>query len=237
MRRYLPFFAVALIALLLAVTLLALSGCGDKEPERRAAFITFLSGNLLGKKGVSIPELTREQGKAFGDYTEHYALLTGFQQGMRDLAKGADHLLRETGQTDFAAFAEKRSELEKAVRETRDLGKRTLELREKTDKAKARLSSPADLAPVYDAAYTKIVSRPARLFAAMSMASHEALAASLALLDFARTHSRDMKIEDGQFVIYNAAIEPEFRSLEAVEREKAQEQEKAYTAFAEAMTE
>ncbi|MDL2209431.1 DUF3053 domain-containing protein [Desulfovibrio sp. OttesenSCG-928-O18] len=236
-RSYRSFLGAVAAALLLAVTLFVLTGCGDNEPEQRKAFIAFLNENVLGKKGVSIPELTREQEKKLGVYTEHYALLTGFQRAMRDNARDADLLSQGTGPADLAAFAEKRSSLGKAVREARNLGKKTLELRKKTDKAKSRLTSHAELTPVYDAAYTKIVARPARLFAAMATASHESLAASLALLDFARSHSRDMKIENGQYVIYNTAVEPDFRALEAIEREKAREQEKAYAAFAKAMTE
>src|SRR5437870_3032688 len=60
----------------------ALAGCGDKEATQRAAFITFLQTRVLDRPGVRVPQPTEEQKKTFGEYAQHYAVITEFNEGM-----------------------------------------------------------------------------------------------------------------------------------------------------------
>lgn len=226
----------ALRACLVLAAFLLVFGCGDKEPEQRRAFASFLEETILSRPGVAVADLSREQKKAFGDYADHYVLLTGFQRAMSEYAKDAEHLLREPDDAVPAVSARRIAHLEKAAREALALHEKTIKLRAKTDKTKEKLPRPEGLAPVFDAAYAKVVARPADTFAAVARASHESLAASIALLDFIATHNHDVAVENGAYAIYNRAVEPEFMALRAVAREKARALETTHADFVRVMT-
>lgn len=219
-----------------ALILFALSGCGDNEPEERQAFSTFLNEKILHSKGVAIPRLSRDEAKPFGDYAKHYALLVDFQQSLSEKAGKARHILKTADTAELATYANNVAALEKSAREARSLNKVALRLLEKTDSAKKALALPEDLATAYNAAYEKIVTRPAESFAALALAAAESFDASIDILEFVDDRNRDITIEHGEYVIYNTAIEPEFRIKEAVEKEKAAALEKAYAALVQTMT-
>lgn len=55
-----------------------LAGCGDDEAAQRTAFIAFLQTRILDTPGLHVPRPTPEETKNWGDYAQHYAVITGF---------------------------------------------------------------------------------------------------------------------------------------------------------------
>ena len=227
----LPRFAVA--ALLLALSLSAFTGCSKKnEPEERRAFMTFLTENIVSRKGVSLPEISRKEEKSFGKYAEHYALLTSFQQDLaREAGKNAGELLALTTFEDLEAVSKAESSLRKAAKEADTLRKIVEGLQAKADKEKAKLPLPEDLAPVYNAAYDKLVSQPAAASANMFSSVRATFAAILDLLDFIDSHSRDMEISGKNINLKNIGLKDELDAKMAAVREKALELGEAYAAM------
>ncbi|SBW05597.1 putative Lipoprotein [uncultured delta proteobacterium] len=217
-------------ALLLALFLPAFAGCSkENEPEERRAFITFLTENITARKGVTLPEISRKEEKSFGKYAGHYALLASFQKDLaRETGKNAGELLALTAFEDLEAVSKAGSSLKKAAKEADTLRKIVEDLRAKADKEKAKLPLPGDLAPVYNAAYDKVVSQPAAASANMFSSVREAFAAILDLLDFIDTHSRDMEIQGRNINLKNIGLKDELDAKMAAVREKALELGEAY---------
>ena len=226
----------AALCLLLAFSLLALGGCSDNEPENRRAFIAFLNEKVLPQKGVSLPELAGKQKKALGTYEKHYELLTDFQKNLaKEAGKNATELLALTEFENLEALAKGERSLKNAAKEADKLQKFVLSLKEKADKNKAGLSLPEDLAPVYNAAYDKVVALPADASARAFDAVHSVFAAILDLLDFINAHSRDMEIDGKNINLKNIALREDLNVKMAAVREKAQELQTAYAAMMRAM--
>jgi len=53
-------FNSSIIAILLSL-IIAISGCGDKEPAQRKAFIEFIQTRLLVTQTLAVPQLSEEQ--------------------------------------------------------------------------------------------------------------------------------------------------------------------------------
>jgi hypothetical protein len=143
--------------------LLALAGCGDNEATQRKAFIEFLQTRIIAKAGLHVPKLTQDETTAFGDYARHYAVIADFNAALdrsastplnRALEAGAPRSLGEAvaRRQEVAAvgsgLAAIRAELDRQLAVA--------------DAARAQLTQPDDLKPVFDAAYVRDVTQPAK---------------------------------------------------------------------------
>ncbi len=156
-----PGFATVM-AIALSITLLA---CGDKEPEQRQAFITFLQTRVIDRPGIRIPRLTPEEESAFGPYKDHFAVIADFNRGMNDeVAKPVRDILDKGMPHTIEGLLERREDL-KILREAMArLAAALTTHTAKADAARKALSQPEDLAKVYDAAYAKTVTELAAAF-------------------------------------------------------------------------
>ena len=228
-KKQLAILTAVVACLLLAVSLVSLKSCSDNEPANRQAFIAFLNEKILPLKGVGLPELAAAEKKAFGVYEGHYKLLTDFQKTLANEAgKNATELLALTGFENLEALAKEERSLKNASREAEKLRALVLSLKEKADKDKAKLSLPEDLAPVYTAAYDKVVTLPADAAAKTFASVHSVFAAILDLLDFIGSHSRDMEIDGRNINLKNVALKDDLSAKMAAVREKAEELQSAY---------
>jgi hypothetical protein len=144
---------------------LATAGCFDNEPQQRRAFITFLQTRIIDKPGLHIPIMSDKDIADFGPYADHYRIMNGFHHKLddsisKDLARGMqigtprsledlrDHRdilpVLKTGMTNMKA------NLDKAEGEA--------------DAARKALKQPTDLKAVYDIAYGRLVTAPAKVF-------------------------------------------------------------------------
>lgn len=235
MRNFFPpirnGFGLFVLALLLFVPL----GCADKEPEERQAFLTLLD-EVREHKGVALPERDREARRRLGEYAEAYDLLENFQKTLsREAEENGKDLVALAETADLAGLAKAEKKLRRAAREAGELREIILALQKKTDAGKAALSLPADVAPVYDAVYAKIVTQPAAASAAVFAAIGAMFTSSVELLDFIGSRSRDMEIDGKNVNLKNIGLQEPLEARMADVREKAQALREAYAAMARAM--
>lgn len=225
------------LVVILALSIFALTGCPmDDEPEERRAFISFLNTTIAPRKGASLPELTGREERALGEYAGHYALLLSFQDTLsKEVGKHAGELLALAAFDDLEGLSKAANSLKKAAGEAETLQKIVADLRAETDEKKAELSLPEDLAPLYNALYEKVVSRPSAASETMFSSVHASFTAILDLLDFIDTHSRDMEIRGRNINLKNIGLKDSLDAKMAAVRETSLELGKAHREMIRAM--
>jgi hypothetical protein len=205
-RRLLSLTGLALLVLLTA-------GCND-EPAQRKAFIEFLQTRIIDKPGLHVPHLTPEQEKSFGDYAKQYAIITDFNDGLdKSVAKpmteainrGAVRSLDEvvTRRADFVAARDGIAQLRGAI--DKQLAA--------ADAAHAALKQPDDLKAVFDKAYERDVTIPAKAFADIFPDLSQALAAIVDLGDFITQHKDKIAINGPLIETSDPALRPQLTAL------------------------
>jgi hypothetical protein len=186
-RRLLSLTGLVLLVLLTA-------GCDD-EPTQRKAFIGFLQTRILDKPGLHVPHPTPEEQRSFGPYAKDYAIITDFNDGLdKSVAKpmteainrGAVRSLDDivSRHADFVAAQDGMGQLREAL--DRQLAA--------ADAAHAALKQPDDLKVVFDKAYDRDVTIPAKAFAAIFPDLSQALGAIVELGDFITQHKDKVTI-------------------------------------------
>ena len=149
----------------IVILALATASCFDNEPQQRKAFIAVLQTRIIDKPGLHIPILSELEIADLGSYADQYRIMSGFHheldaalsqslarameigspRSLEDLANHAAIVPVVTG-----GMARMKSELDKAEGAA--------------DAAHKALQQPADLKPVYDIAYRRMVTEPARIY-------------------------------------------------------------------------
>ena len=150
--------------LALAILASGLTGCGN-EPQQRQAFIEFLQRRIVNRPGLHIPIMSETDVKSFGPYADQYRIMSSFHHQVdatveQDLARA----MQIGTPTSLDQLANKRA-LFPLVRQSMAKFKTETEAAlAKADAAHAALKQPPDLKAVYDAAYDKMVTKPAAVF-------------------------------------------------------------------------
>jgi hypothetical protein len=202
-------FALAGIVLLT----LFVAGCNN-EPAERKAFIEFLQTRIIDKPGLHVPHLTPDEAKSFGDYAKQYAIITDFNDGLDNsvakpmaeaLNRGAVHSIDDviTRHADFVAardgFTQLRGALDKELATA--------------DAAHAALKQPDDLKPVFDKAYERDVTIPAKAFADIFPDLSQALTAIVDLGSFLEQHKDKVTINGPMLQTSDPALQPQLAAL------------------------
>jgi hypothetical protein len=203
--------SIALAVMVLLATLV--TGCND-EPAERKSFIGFLQTRIIDKPGIHVPHLTPPEAKSFGDYAKQYAIITEFNDGMdgavaKPLAEAIDRgAIRSlddvvTRHADFIAARDGIVKLRAAI--DRQLAA--------ADAAHAALKQPDDLKPVFDKAYERDVTIPAKAFADIFPDLSEALTAIVDLGDFIGQHKDAVTINGSHLETTDATLRPQLSAL------------------------
>jgi hypothetical protein len=196
-----------------ALLALFVAGCND-EPAQRKAFIGFLQTRILDKPGLHVPHLTQDEAKSFGPYARHYAIITDFNDGLdrsvavpmqEAISRGAIHSIDEvvTRHADFIAARDGIAQLRAAI----DKQLAT------ADAAHAALQQPDDLKPVFDKAYERDVTIPAKAFADIFPDLSQALTAIVDLGDFLEQHKDTVSINGTALQTTDRALQPRLQAL------------------------
>ena len=181
---------------------------------QRKAFIEFLQSRIVAKPEIHLPKLTADETAAFGDYAKHYAVIADFNTGLdREVSKPLHQAV--------AAGAPR--SLEDAVGRRKDIATilggmaaisaaldRQLAI---ADAAHAALKQPEDLKPVYDAAYDRDVTQPAKAFAEIFPDAAGAMKDFLEFADFVEQHHGAIRIQGSQIQVTDAALQPPLKKM------------------------
>jgi hypothetical protein len=210
------------------LALFALLACGDNEPTQRKAFIDFLQTRIVGKAGLHVPKLTAEETAAFGDYAKHYAVIADFNASLdHAVSKPLQHAMEAGAPRSLGEVVTRRQEIAAvgaglaAIRGALD---QQLAI---ADAAHARLKQPDDLKPVYDAAYDRDVTMPAKAMVEIFPAVDETIKTILNLADFIAEHHDAIKIQGSMIETSNAALQPPLTAMVDALRAKSEAIRKA----------
>jgi hypothetical protein len=203
----------AVRAALFVVLALVVAGCDD-EPEQRKAFIAFLQTRIIDKPGLHVPHLTPDEAKSFGDYAKQYAIITDFNDGLDQsvfkplqeaMEHGAVHSLGEvvSRHADFVAARDGFALLHAAL--DKQLGA--------ADAAHAALKQPDDLKPVFDKAYERDVTIPAKAFDDIFPDLSAGLSTIVDLGDFIEQHKDKVTINGSMLQTSDPALQAQLAAL------------------------
>jgi hypothetical protein len=191
----------------------ALTACND-EPAQRKAFTEFLQTRIIDKPGLHVPHLTPEEEKSFGDYAKQYAIITDFNDGLdKSVAKPMTEAINRgavrsiddvvTRHADFVAardgITQLRAQIDKQLAAA--------------DAAHAALKQPEDLKPVFDKAYERDVTIPAKAFEDIFPVLSSALSAVVDLGDFIDKHKDEVTINGSLIQTSDPALQPQLQAL------------------------
>jgi hypothetical protein len=165
LRRNMKRFPRPAIVAASLLCLAMLSACGDQEPDQRKAFITFLQTRIIDKPGIHVPILTNEERASLGPYADQYAIISNFHKVMNEsvspkfvdaMTKGSIH--------SIADVVTHRADIELARTALGQMSGALGADRAQADEAHGKLNQPADLKPVFDKAYDRLVTNVAKTF-------------------------------------------------------------------------
>jgi hypothetical protein len=204
----LPFIMLALI--------LALSGCGDKEPAQRKAFIDFLQTRILNLQTIAVPHLTEKERKDFGKYSDDYGLITDFHSQMNEEMNGSlgpvFASLNETVTVD--KLLEKRDELQKMAESSKNWREKLVVLRKQSDTRHAALKQPDDLKKVYDQAYEKVVVQPSAVAEQAFTLLPKVLTLVVAKADFIKAQGKNVTISGNRLQFDKQATLDKYNAIQ-----------------------
>lgn len=178
----------ALLGGILALAALPLAAC-DEEPAQRKAFMAFLQTRILDKPGIHVARPTADEAKSFGDYAKHYAVVTDFHDALNRRVMGPlNEAMRNGSMRSIPDLLARRAELDGARRSMAELRGAIAEEAARAEAARAALKQPADLKPVFDAAFERNVAGPAKAFQESLPAGEAAIAAALDVASYLDQH-------------------------------------------------
>lgn len=199
---------------LLALALpLLLTACGSSEPDQRAAFKQFLQTRIIDKPGVHVPKLTPDESKSFGDYSQHYAVITDFNSGMDASIKPLNGFVQKGAFRSLGDVIERRDDIKTAQTGLNDLVVQLKQELAKADAAHAQLKQPDDLKTVYDSAYDRTVTLPANTLLTVMPQVNGTIDSGLKVADYVDAHKAQIQINGSVVQVTDPKVQTELNTL------------------------
>ncbi|WP_418130462.1 DUF3053 domain-containing protein [Variovorax sp. 375MFSha3.1] len=199
---------------LLVAFSLALVACGNKEAEQRKAFISFLQTRVLDKPGLRVPVPTAEEKASFGDYAQHYAVITDFNEGMnKSVSQPMTQIMAKGALRSIADLPARRDDLKAAKDGLGGLRTALDQQSARADAAHAQLKQPDDLKQVYDKAYAKTVTTPSATFKEVFPALDTVFDSALAIGDFMEKNKSKIQISGSSVAVTDPAVQAELNKM------------------------
>lgn len=199
---------------LLVAFSLALVACGNKEAEQRKAFISFLQTRVLDKPGLRVPVPTAEEKASFGDYAQHYAVITDFNEGMnKSVSQPMTQIMAKGALRSIADLPARRDDLKAAKDGLGGLRTALDQQSARADAAHAQLKQPDDLKQVYDKAYAKTVTTPSTTFKEVFPALDTVFDSALAIGDFMEKNKSKIQISGSSVAVTDPTVQAELNKM------------------------
>ncbi|MEP6722771.1 MAG: DUF3053 domain-containing protein [Variovorax sp.] len=204
----------ALGTVLLLALSFALTACGNKEAEQRTAFTTFLQTRILDKPGVHVPKLTDAEKASFGDYAQHYAVITDFNDGMnKSISQPMQAIMAKGGLRSIGDIVTRRDDLQTA-REAMAALRGALDQQLATaEVARAKLKQPDDLKAVFGKAYERTVSTPASTFMEVFPAVDAVFGHGLKIADYIKQNGSKIQISGASVQVSDPAVQARLNEM------------------------
>ncbi|MFJ5364580.1 DUF3053 domain-containing protein [Pectobacterium punjabense] len=161
MRRLMTYRSRWLLPVLVILAALQLAACGDSEADQRKAFIAFLQSAQSQQDGT-LPALTEEQKKSFGNFANDYAILTTFSQQFNQAVSGS--LTPMLGQISRIRvpkdYLTQRDALRQSVGTISLLAQHVQAAKAQADNAHRTLKQPEEVQIPYERLYASTVIQP-----------------------------------------------------------------------------
>ena len=211
----------ALIWACLLAIMLGMGGCSS-EAKERAAFASFLQTRIVDKPGVHVPRLTPEEEKSFGGYARHYGVIRDFNSAMdakvsvpmRELiGKGMPRSMQDlmARRADIATLRATSVKLRSNIDAELAIA----------DAKRAALTQPDDLKRVYDQAYARTVSDPAKMVSAFMPAVESTMASAEKMADFLAAHKDQITFRGNMLQVNDPTLLAEANQLMAQMQSKS----------------
>ena len=196
---------------------LTVSACGDPEPEQRKAFIEFLQ-KMVDRQGVHVMNTLPADEKTFGDYTKHYAVIIDFNQHMKAISeKSANKMIQmgldQTKQRTIEQMVSHRADIVAASQQVGEMRTAIAQELAAAQTARAALKQPDDLKKVYDAAFDKLVVKPAQAVDKVEGVLLDGTKQSLQLVDYILAHPGKIVVNGSQLRATDAKVMSEMNDL------------------------
>lgn len=197
---------------MLACTL-ALSACGDPEPDQRKAFISFLQVRILIPPGAHVPRPSVQEEKDFGPYTAHYEVISGFNAEINKSLVGPYQIAQTQAPRSIADLVARRTDIAAMAGKMNDMATEMRKTLAATEAKRAALKQPDDLKRVYDAAYERSVAAPAQSFLATVPIAVDGLNVASRLADYLDKNRATVKVNGSSIDTRNERARTEINQM------------------------
>ena len=192
----------------------ALVACGNKEADQRKAFTTFLQTRVLDKPGLRVPVPSPEEKASFGDYAQHYAVITDFNEGMnKSVGQPMTEIVNKGGLQSISDLVSRRVDLQAAKDGLAGLRTALDQQTATADAAHAQLKQPDDLKQVYDKAYEKTVTMPSTTFKEVFPALDSVFNGALAVGDYLEKNKSKIQVSGASMTVSDPAVQAELNKM------------------------
>lgn len=193
---------------------LATAGCFDNEPQQRRAFITFLQTRIVDRPGLHIPIMSDKNIADFGPYAGHYRIMNGFHHKLDDsIAKDLARAMQVGTPRSLEDLRDHRDILPVLKTGMANMKANLDKAEGDADAAHKALKQPADLKAVYDIAYARLVTAPARVFREIGPIIESTLPALEDLATYLDGHRDTITFRGGSPVVTHPATRAKLTTL------------------------
>ncbi|CAB3813326.1 MULTISPECIES: DUF3053 family protein [Achromobacter] len=197
------------LATLAAAMALALTACGNREPQERAAFIGLLQQRIAAGALAPIGALSEAESDAIGRYRDAYAVITDFQDALAKTATSLGPVLAAERIQSVDDIVRRRQALSDARVTLADSARGLQAARARADTARGGMELAPDLASVYDGVYDEAVTAPAAELLDAAGRMDTVAREALGVADFVATHAGDITLADGQAKVATPSLQQE----------------------------
>lgn len=211
MRRGVAFAARCVLLGIIGCSVVA---CGDDEATQRKAFIEFLQVRILDKPGIHVPKLTADEIAQFGRYASHYAVIADFNAHLDDaVASPTQGLFAASEPKSLGDAVARRQEITAAGAGVEKVQAALDHELAAADAAHAALQQPDDLKKIYDLAYDRDVTEPAKVWKEVFPDIERSLKSVIALVDYIDQHRDKIVIAGTMIQVKDPALQPPLQAL------------------------
>jgi hypothetical protein len=195
----------------ISVAALLTAGCGDNEAAQAETFQKFLQTRILDRQRTGVPRMTDEERKSFGRFAADYDVIQKFNGTMNDSVGGKiGDVVRRGAFSRAQEFIDRREDLVTARDAMKNMGATLDGAIAEAERARAGMKQPEQLKAVYDQAFGRIVTEPAKIMREVLPTIDAVFAQGLEFSDFLTLNKADLKFNGILVETSKPALQTEF---------------------------